>query len=317
MKLSVQETIGTIRKKIGSVKAVYFIGCGGSMAALYSAHYLLRSEALEIGTALFTSNEFVHAAPAGLDGHCICIFCSLKGTAETVEAVKLANARGAATIAMTGSDETAMAKTAQYYFTYKARQFGNQAGSLKLAFEILHQFENYRYYDEAMSAFSGIDAVIEKGLSVTATVAEKFAKDFKDEPIFYVLASGPMYASAYTMGCCHLMEMQWKHAVVLHSGEYFHGPFETTDERLPMILLKSVGRTRELDERAERFISAHCKNLIVVDARDFGLDDLGPHVAEFFNSVVMITVERAMVVKLSEADGHSMDERRYMWKLQY
>ena len=27
------------------------------------------------------------------------------------------------------------------------------------------------------------------------------------------------------------MEMQWKHAVCLHTGEYFHGPFETTDKK--------------------------------------------------------------------------------------
>ena len=29
-----------------------------------------------------------------------------------------------------------------------------------------------------------------------------------------------------------------------HTGEYFHGPFETTDKKLPMILLMSEGRTR-------------------------------------------------------------------------
>ena len=49
------------------------------------------------------------------------------------------------------------------------------------------------------------------------------------------------------------MEMQWKHAVCMHDGEYLHGPFETTDKSLPMVLLMDEGRTRALDERCLTF----------------------------------------------------------------
>ena len=67
------------------------------------------------------------------------------------------------------------------------------------------------------------------------------------------------------MCCCHFMEMQWKHAVCLHTGEYFHGPFETTDKSLPMVLLMSEGRTRALDERCLKFLKTYAENFIVID----------------------------------------------------
>ena len=51
----------------------------------------------------------------------------------------------------------------------------------------------------------------------------------------------------------------------LHTGEYFHGPFETTDKKLPMILLMSEGRTRALDERCLKFLRTYAENYIVID----------------------------------------------------
>ena len=40
-------------------------------------------------------------------------------------------------------------------------------------------------------------------------------------------------------------------------------------------------------------------------------------VVEFFNPVVMIPIERYYVSQMAEVRGHSMDERRYMWKVEY
>ena len=125
------------------------------------------------------------------------------------------------------------------------------------------------------------------------------------------------YGVAYSMCCCHFMEMQWRHAVCLHTGEYFHGPFETTDKKLPMILLMSEGRTRALDERCLKFLNTYAENFIIIDFEKLNGGKIDPSVAEFFNPVVMIPIERYYVSQLAEKTGHSMDERRYMWKVEY
>lgn len=325
MTKTVKKIVGEIKEKIeraGGLKHVYFVACGGSKAAIFPGLYLLQSEAKTFGASTYTSNEFVHVVPKELDNRCIAIICSLKATPETVEAVKIANVAGAATIAMTGSMETEMAKAGQYVVTYsngddQVYSQSNQANVLRIGFEILKQFEDYKNYDKAMEAYEFIDEIIAEGKKKNLQAAREWAEKYKDEPIFYVMASGPNYGVAYSMCCCHFMEMQWKHAVCLHTGEYFHGPFETTDKKLPMVLLMSEGRTRTLDERCLRFLKQYAENYIVIDFKELNRNRIASEVAEFFNPVIMIPIERYYVAQMSEIRGHSMDERRYMWKVKY
>ena len=250
------------------------------------------------------------------------MICSLKATAETVEAVKKANSIGAITIAMTGNMDTGMAKVGQYVVTYsngddQVYSDSNQANSLRIGFELLHQFEGWDKYDKAMEAYKHIDEIVAEGKENCLAAAKEWADKEKDEPVFYVLASGPNYGVAYSMCCCHFMEMQWKHAVCLHTGEYFHGPFETTDKKLPMILIMSEGRTRALDERCLKFLNTYAENFIVIDFKELNKGRIDADVAEFFNPVVLIPIERYYVAQMAEVRGHSMDHRRYMWKVEY
>ena len=322
--MDIRKMVSEIKEKMdraGGLKHVYFVACGGSKAAIFPGLYLLQSEAKGFGASTYTSNEFVHVKPKELDNRCIAVICSLKATPETVEAVRMANGKGAVTIAMTGSMETGMAKVGQYVVTYsngddQIYSQSNQANVLRLGFEILNQFEGYQYYDEAMEAFSYIDEIVDEGKKEHLARAKEWASKNQDEPVFYALASGPSYGVAYSI-CCHFMEMQWKHAVCLHTGEYFHGPFETTDKKLPMILLMSEGRTRELDERCLKFLKTYAENYIIIDFKELNKGRIGSHVSEFFNPVVLIPIERYYVSQMAELRGHSMDERRYMWKVEY
>ena len=325
MNQTVKEIIAEIKQALeakGSLKHVYFVACGGSKAAIFPGLYLLQSEAKTFGATTYTSNEFVHATPKELDERCIAVICSLKATPETVEAVKTANAAGAVYIAMTGSMETGMAKVGQYVVTYsngddQVYSDSNQSNSLRIGFELLHQFEGWANYDKAMDAYAQLDAMIDEAKQELLPAAQAWAAKVKDEPVFYVLASGSNYGVAYSMCCCHFMEMQWKHAVCLHTGEYFHGPFETTDKQLPMILLMGEGRTSALDERCLKFLQTYAENFITIDFAKINKGRIDPSVVEFFNPVVMIPVERYYVSQMAELRGHSMDERRYMWKVEY
>ena len=321
----VKNMIAEIKVKMeerGGLKHVYFVACGGSKAAIFPGLYLLQSEAKTFGATTYTSNEFVHVVPAELDERCIAVVCSLKATPETVEAVKTANAHGAVTIAMTGNMQTGMAKVGQYVVTYsngdeQVYSQSNQSVSLMIGFELLHQFENWKHYDKAMEAYAQIDAIEAEAKKDYLPMAKEWAEKQKDEPIFYVLASGSNYGVAYSMCCCHFMEMQWKHAICLHTGEYFHGPFETTDKALPMVLIMDEGRTRALDERCLKFLKQYAENYIVLDFKEVNRGRIAPEVAEFFSPVIMLPLERYFVAQMAEVRGHSMDHRRYMWKVEY
>ena len=323
--MEVKNMIAEIKQKMeerGGLKHVYFVACGGSKAAIFPGLYLLQKKKKTFSATTYTSNEFVHATPKELDERCLAVICSLKATPETVEAVKTANERGAITIAMTGSTSTGMAKVGQYVLVYsngdnQDYSNSNQANSLRVGFELLHQIEGWELYDKAMDAYQYIDQIVQEGKENCLAEAKAWAEKEKDEPVFYVLASGPNYGVAYSMCCCHFMEMQWKHAVCLHTGEYFHGPFETTDKQLPMVLIMSEGRTRALDERCLKFLKTYAENYIVIDFKELNKGRIDPAVAEFFNPVVLIPIERYYVSQMAEVRGHSMDVRRYMWKVEY
>lgn len=323
--MEIKNIISEVKKKLdgaGDLKHVYFVACGGSKAAIFPGLYLLQSEAKTFGASTYTSNEFVHAVPKELDERCLAVICSLKATPETVRAVETANAAGAVTIAMTGSMETGMAKAGQYVVTYsngdhQVYSDSNQANVLRIGFELLNQLEGYENYHEVMEAFGFIDEIIEDSKKEKYQEAKTWAERYKDEPVFYALASGANYGVAYSMCCCHFMEMQWKHGVCLHTGEYFHGPFETTDKKLPMILFMSEGRTRALDERCLKFLEKYAENYLVIDFKELNRGRIHESVAEFFSPVVLVPVERYYVSLMAEETGHSMDERRYMWKVEY
>ena len=323
--MEIKQIITEIKQKLdtkGGLKHVYFVACGGSKAAIFPGLYLLQSEAKTFSATTYTSNEFVHATPKELDERCVAVICSLKATPETVKAVETANAKGAITIAMTGSMETGMAKAGQYVVVYsngapQDYSNSNQACSLRIGFELLHQIEGWDKYDKAMDAYQYINEIVDEAKKECLPAAQAWAEKEKDEPVFYVLASGSNYGVAYSMCCCHFMEMQWKHAVCLHTGEYFHGPFETTDKKLPMVLIMGEGRTRALDERCLKFLKTYAENFIVIDFKELNKGRIDPDVVEFFNPVVLIPIERYYVFQMSQVTGHSMDERRYMYKVEY
>ena len=241
----------------------------------------------------------------------------MKATAETVHAVERARQFGAVTIAMTGSPETGMAKAGEYVVVYsngdeQIYSQSNQSIALRL------QFEGYPLYHEAMAAFDQIDAIVAESKRSMLPAAQSFAVEYQNDPLFQVLGAGPLYGTAYSMANCHFMEMHWRNAIMIHSGEYFHGPFEMTSETQPMILLMATGRSRFLDERVLKFLKTYAKRFIVIDAKDTGIEEhIDPRIAEFFNSVVMIPLERFFVEQMSKLCKHSMDDRHYMWKVEY
>jgi fructoselysine-6-P-deglycase FrlB-like protein len=113
------------------------------------------------------------------------------------------------------------------------------------------------------------------------------------------------------------MEMQRLHASAIHSGEFFHGPFEVTDEQTNFIVLQNEGRTRPLDQRVVAFLEIYAKNFEVIDARELGIGALPQPVVEFFNPILFYSVLCDYRAALAKIRDHPIDTRRYMGKVSY
>lgn len=77
------------KKDKGGVKQIYFVGCGGSLGALYPAKNFMEREAMTIKTGWISSNEFVHSTPRDFGENSIAVIACHKGnTPETIAGCK-------------------------------------------------------------------------------------------------------------------------------------------------------------------------------------------------------------------------------------
>lgn len=312
-----------IKKTDGKVDSIYFVACGGSLVDMYVSKYFLEAESTKITTGLYPANEFDHVVPKKLGKKSIVFVCSHSGsTPESVNAAKVAQEHGAFTVGLTYNPKADLLQYSDEKIVY---EWGNEeevvnnpmAIMLNLTAMILNSVEKYNNLDKMEDGFKLIDTVVSRAIDQVHDRTIEFAKKYQDEKMFYILGSGPSFGHAYGFAICSLMEMQWLNASAIHSGEYFHGPFEVTDKDVPYIVLESQGRTRPLDERALNFLNKYAGKVEVVDAKELGLDVIDDSVSEYFSPVLFYTILSEYRKQLSIIRQHPLDVRRYMGKVEY
>lgn len=326
----VTEVVSHLRQDFeqrGGLRHIVFVACGGSLSSSYPARYLLDSEGRSLRVVGYNSGEFVYATPKFVSENTLVVGTSTKATAETVEALETARKHGALTVALTGDPDSKTAQAAHYALTYfhgdewyqnpTLVHCNSQGTTMKLAVRLLKEFEGFPLYDRFMDGFSKLEDVYAKAYRELKPAAAQFAMRYRNDTIFNVLASGTAWEVAYSDAFCFLQEMQTVHCVPCHSGEYFHGAFETTDENLAVLLFKSVGRTRPLDERVERFLTRFGGHHYIVDAMELGLGALDEEVAEYFNALLLHPISKQFISAMGDVRMHPMTYRRYMWKFDY
>lgn len=312
-----------VKKNGGELSNIYFVACGGSLVDMYVADYFMKAEVLKAGTGLYTANEFVHVTPKRLDEHSVVILCSHGGnTSETVEAGKVAQKRGAITIGLTHNKNAELLNVSDYSFLYEwgdgAKVLNNpMAIILDLTVSLVNATEGYDAFDMFREGMKIIDTVVDNAKKQVQDRIKSFADKYQEEKMYYILGSGPSYGHAYGFSICSLMEMQWLDSTSVHSGEFFHGPFEVTDKDTLFILLMSQGRTRKLDKRVKEFLDQYAEKVEIVDAKELGLDLIPDEVSEFFNPILFYSVLAEYRSALADNRNHDLDVRRYMGKVEY
>ena len=271
-----------------------------------------------------TSKEFVLTPPKKLGKHSVVIICSHGGnTKETVEAAELGVKEGAFVITYIHTPGSACDSEKFHAIVYdwepetlqKDRPLGLNYSIIN---ELIHRQEpEYKLYEGMKDGITKCDAIIRNATKKFQNKAWNFAEHYYNAPFLYIMASGSAYAQAYGFAICSLQEMQWMDCCYLDSAEYFHGPFEVTDFDVPFVLVKGIGATRELDERAYNFCSKFSQKLAVIDEAEFDLTGIEPGVQEYVAPLLAGTVVREMIDSLAHERGHALSVRRYMWQMEY
>lgn len=324
------EAILEDKKGKEGVKSIYFVGCGGSLGALYPAKTFVEQESTTIRSAWISSNEFNHSTPRDFGENSILLLACHKGnTPETIAAARLGKERGAAVIVLTWLEESEIVLFGDYIVRYAFDASPDHlagdidyAGektlcALTVAVELVEQTEGYAHYNEYYRGLSMIGGIIRSARAHVAQRAKAFAEAYKDEPVMYTMGSGAAYGAAYMESICIFMEMQWLDSSSIHTGEYFHGPFEITDHNRVFMVQVNEGSTRALDERALGFLQKHGKKIEVLDAKELGLSTIDASVIDYFNHSLFNNVYPIYNHELAEQRQHPLSTRRYMWRVEY
>lgn len=329
IKTAITETLEHKKDK-GGIRQIYYVGCGGSLGALYPAKTFVETESTTLKTGWYNSNEFLHATPKDFGENSIIVLACHKGnTPETIKAAALGKAKGATVILLTWLKESEIIQYGDHIIHYEFDASPDHlAGDIEYAgektmcalytaVELVNQTEGYANYDKFMEGADRITTIIRKAREHVAQRALDFAQEYKDDKFIYTMASGAGFGAAYMESICIFQEMQWINSAVIHTGEYFHGPFEVTDANIPFVIQISEGSTRELDERALRFLNKYAKRIEILDAKELGLSTIDPTVVDYFNHSLFNNVYPIYNHALADATKHPLTTRRYMWKVEY
>lgn len=316
---NVKQIVSNITSK-NKIKSVYFVACGGSLSGFYPAKYFLAENTKTLNVGYMNANEFVYATPKDINEEAVVILASQRGnTAETVEACKVANGLNAHTIGLVYMTPSPLQETANQAIAYEFGEESNVAlqkssYGLKLAIELLNQIEGYDQYDQINSDFEKLHGIVANAKVEVKADAIRFALDYKDSQMIYMMGSGACWGSAHQEHICILLEMQWIPSCCIHSGEYFHGPFEITEKNTAFVMLKSTGRTKALDDRAISFLDKFNEYHTIIDASKLGLDLPTSEYLEplFYNNILNV-----YNVELANQRNHPLTTRRYMWRFAY
>lgn len=311
-------TAGLARAGISSI---HLVGCGGSLAAMYPLRFLFEQHATTLTPQLITSAEFTTSAPPTVGNHSLVVVASHTGTTpETVAAARFASARGATVVAITRSPEQPLAQAADLACTYGSDQTVTEAKGIllyQLGLSLLSSLGQFEEYAGAVAALEVAPTALLSAKEESEQANAAIAARLHQEPLIYVLSAGPNYGAGYGLAMCYLQEMQWIDAASVNAGEFFHGAFEIVDETTPLIILLGEDATRPLAERALRFAQRYSRKVEPIDTRALTLPGVAPKWRKLITPLALSAVTSRLAAHFAAVRNHSLDTRRYMFRVEY
>ena len=308
----------------GTIQDVFLTACGGSLVDLYPGYYFINAESETMHAHWLTAKEMVVSPSKFLKKGALVILCSHGGnTPETVNAAKFAKERGAAIITMTHNPESVCAQEDMNPIVYDwSDETDEKERPQGLVMRILNELlkvqeTGYKKYDAILDGLEKADGIVRAAVKKVQNRTWLFAEKYAQEPFLYIMGSGASYSQAYGFSICSLQEMQWMDCCYLHSGEYFHGPFECTDKDHLYILLMGTGKARAMDERALTFLEKYGEKYEVIDAEELGINTIDESVNEYFCPMLFYAMSVAYRTGLQDKRRHPLDMRRYMGVVEY
>jgi fructoselysine 6-phosphate deglycase len=317
--------LGTEFAKKG-IRRIILVGCGAPNREMSVIQYWVDLTARHLECRRYFPAELTNQKPPILDQDTVVIFGSHSGTTpETVLAAQWARTFPCVTVGITQQPDSPLGKEVQHTLTYgKSPNAGYQHGyyslfmlALALVSAMLKEIEGWTLHEKVMSALDVLPSVLADSSDASEARIALDARLYHEERTMYVVASGPMFCTAYVTGVCVLMEMQWMHVYPAEAAEWFHGPFEIIDETSTVLLMLGEDPSRPEMERVARFCKKYTERLLIYDSRDFEMKGIDSEVRPIFAPFIVQSAMDRLGEHLAVWHNHPLTSRRYMWKTDY
>ena len=299
---------------------VTFTGCGGSWASSVHASVTLRAAVPGLAVSNIASTTFLAAPPARLGPRSLVIASTHSGaTPETVRAATLAAEHGAFVVGLSRDRDCKLASAADRHFCYGSERTVTPAKQLILAHlaRALRDRAGVAPDARLADALGALPIALRAVIDQADPVLAEIAAGLTDAPFSMILAAGPNYGAAYLLSMCYLMEMQWRASASFDAGEFFHGAFEMLTGRTAALVLVGEDSSRAVATRAATFVREHSPHARVLDSSDLTLPGV-PHELRAEVTPIVLGVLAGRLAEHAEAHtGHSLDDRRYMNRVEY
>jgi len=294
------------------LRNVFFVGAGGSLIASYPAYWILM-RAAQFPVFQVQSDELNTTRPAALGHGSLVVVASYTGTTkETVAAADWAKSRGA-TVVAAGKAGSPLTELADLAITGE----NSDIAEALVSYALLQRLDVPGDYDATWRALEALPEALRIAQEEVEEQVHDIAEALKDEPITYVLGSGPNYGWAYGLAMCYLQEMQWKHAAAYDSGEFFQGAFEVIDDSVAVIVLLGEDASRPMGERARAFLDRYGKKVHYLDTARLTLPGVPPELRGDVSPFALRVVIGRLAKHYELVRGHDLEQRHYMFKVEY
>jgi len=316
-----RERIGRVAKAAaGGMRNLFLVGCGGSLNDFSAASYQCDRSA-RFPTFCLNSEEFNRRRPALLGSGSVVLVASHNGTTgETIEAARWSRSAGARVIGFTKDETTKLAAECDEVFTYHSDRTilaPKQVLIGMMVMALLSEVGTKLDFAALEQAFAAVPAAFEQALKEAEASLHEIALAFAAEPLTYVLSAGPNQGAGYGFAMCYLMEMQWKNAAWFNANEFLHGAFEVVQSDTALLLFKGEDETRRVIDRVEAFLSKNTQRCRIIDSKDYSLPGVPASMRGDISPLLLSTLSKRLAEHYQAVTGHSLKDRRYMFKTTY
>jgi glucosamine--fructose-6-phosphate aminotransferase (isomerizing) len=314
----------------GDLRRVVLLACGTSYHAGLVGKFLIESTA-RIPCEVDLASEFRYRDPVVGPGDLVIGISQSGETADTLAAIKEAQARGARTLAITNVVDSAMARLCDgALYTHAGPEIGvastkcftAQLAAVTLLAIHLGRRSGRLADDTAAALVRELMLIPQKMTDTLAGLGDikRIAAEYKDAKDFLYLGRGTNYPIALE-GALKLKEISYIHAEGYAAGEMKHGPIALIDDGIPVVVIAPLGngyekmlsnlaqvRAREgaviaVASVGDQAIAAHCRTVLRV-----------PDAPALLQPLLTVLPLQLLAYEIALARGNDVDQPRNLAK---